>query len=66
MRTSIVKLVFSFFANAKFNDITCIVNHHYHVFHVSQPFYSVNKSCSIIFYLHMIPDYVSIVYQGTR
>jgi len=24
--------------------------------------YSVNKSCSIIFQLHMLPDYVSIVY----
>ena len=34
MHISTVKLVFSFCANAKFKDITCIVNHHYHVFHV--------------------------------
>ena len=34
MRTSTVKLVFSFCANAKFKDIACIVNHHYHVFHM--------------------------------
>jgi len=50
------KLVFSFSANAKFKDITCIVNHHYHVFHMPRRFYSV--SCSIVFQLHMIPDYV--------
>jgi len=62
----VVKLVFSFCANAKFKDIACIVNHHYHVFHVPRRFYSVNKSCSIIFQLHMIPDYVSIVYRVTR
>ena len=29
MRTSTVKLVFSFCAYAKFKDIACIVNHHY-------------------------------------
>ena len=46
--------------------IACIVNHHYHVFHVPRRFYSVNKSCSIVFSLHMIPDYVSIVYRVTR
>ena len=45
----VVKLVFSFCAKAKFKDITCIVYHHYHVFHVPRPFYSVNKSCSIVF-----------------
>ena len=56
------KLVFSFCANAKFKDIACIVNHHYHVSHVPRRFYSVNKSCPIVFQLHMIPDYVSIVY----
>ena len=44
---SSVKLVFSFCANAKFKDITCIITHHYHVFHVLRWFYSVNKSCSI-------------------
>ena len=43
MRISTVKLVISFCANAKFKDITCIVNHHYHSFHVPQRFYSVNK-----------------------
>ena len=42
-------MLFSLCANAKFKDITCIVNHQYHVFHVPQQFYSVNKSCSIIF-----------------
>ena len=62
MRTSTVKLVFSFCANAKFKVIACIVNHHYHVFLVPQQFYSVNKSCSIVYQLHMITDYVSIVY----
>ena len=56
MRISTVKLVFSFCANAKFNDIACIVAHHYHVFHVPRRFYSVNKSCSIIFQLHMITE----------
>ena len=61
-----VKLVFSFCANAKFKDITCIVNHHYHVFHVPRRFHSVNNSCSIVFQLHMNPDYVSIVYCVTR
>jgi len=30
-------------------DIANIVNHHYPVFHVPWRFYSVNKSCSIIF-----------------
>ena len=34
MGTSTVKLVCVFCANAKFKDIACIVNHHYHVFHV--------------------------------
>ena len=34
MRTSTVKLVFSFCANAKFKDIACLFNHHYHVVHV--------------------------------
>ena len=34
----VVKLVFSFCADAKFKDIACIVNHHYHVFHVLQRF----------------------------
>jgi len=29
--------------------IACIVNHHYDVFHVPWRFYSVNKSCSIVF-----------------
>ena len=48
--------------NAKFKDIACIVNHHYHVFHVSRQFYIVNNSCSIVFQLHMIPDYVRILY----
>ena len=62
MRTSTVKFVFSFCANAKFKDIACIVNHHYHVFHVPRRFYSVNKSCLTVFQLHMIPDYISIVY----
>ena len=55
-------LVFSFCANAKFKDIACIGNHHDHVFHVPWQFYSVNKSCSILFQLHMITDYISIVY----
>ena len=50
---SSVKLVFSFCANAKFKDITCIINHHYQVFQVLRRFYSVNKSCSIVFQLHM-------------
>ena len=59
-----VKLVY--FLCAKFNDIACIVNHHYHVFHLPRQFYSVNKSCWIVFQLHMIPDYVSIVYLVTR
>jgi len=59
-------LVFSFCANAKFKDIVCIINHHYHVFHVPWQFYSFNKSCSIVFQIHMIPDYVSIVYWVTR
>jgi len=40
-----------------FKDIACIVNHHYHVFHVPRRFYSVNKSCSIVFQLHVIPHY---------
>ena len=57
--------MFSFYASAKFKNIACIVNHHYQVFHVPQRFYSVNKSCSIIFQLHTIPDYVSIVYRLT-
>ena len=35
--------LFSFWANAKFKDITGIVNHHYHVFHMPQLFYSVNN-----------------------
>ena len=65
-RISTVKLVFSCCANAKFKDITCIVNHHYHVFHVPWRFYSKSKSCSIVFQLHMITDYVSIVYLVTR
>ena len=39
-RISTVKLVFSFCANAKFKEITCIVNLHYHVFDVPQRFYS--------------------------
>ena len=56
----VVKLVFSFCA--KFKDIACIVNHHYHVSHVQRQFYIVNKSCSIVCQLHMIPDYVSIIY----
>jgi len=55
MCISTVKLVFSFCANAKFKDITYIINHHYHIFHVPRRFYSVNKSCSTIFQLHMIP-----------
>ena len=38
MRISTVKLVFSFCANAKFKDITCIVNHHYYVFQVPHRF----------------------------
>jgi len=63
MRISTVKLVFSFCANAKFKDITCIVNHH---FLVPRRFYIVNKSCSIVVQLHMIPNYVSIVYRVTR
>ena len=42
-RISTVKLVFSFCANAKFKDIACIVNHHYHIFHVPRQFYSVNR-----------------------
>ena len=46
MPISTVKLVISFCANAKFKDIACIVNHHYHIFHVPQQFYIVNKSCS--------------------
>ena len=62
MRTSTAKLMFSFCANAKFKDIAWIVNHHYHIFHVPRWFYSVNKSCSTVFQLHMIIDYVSIVY----
>ena len=62
MRTSTVKLMFSFCANAKFKDIACIGNHHDHVFHVPWQFYSVNKSCSILFQLHMITDFISIVY----
>ena len=66
MRISTVKLVISFSANAKFKDIPCIVNHHYHIFHVLRRFYCVNKSCSIVFQLQMIPDYVSIVYWVTR
>ena len=66
MRTSTVKLVFSFCANAKFKDIACIVSHHYHVFHVPRWFYSVNKSCSTVFQLHMISDYINIVYRMTR
>jgi len=66
MRISTVKLVISFCAYAKFKDIACIVNHHYHVFHVPRLFYSVNKSCSIVFQLHMIPDYISIVFWVTR
>ena len=55
--------------NIKYNaHIYCIVNHHYHVFHVPwwfhsvnksfhvpRWFHSVNKSCSTIFQLHMIP-----------
>jgi len=59
---STVKLVISFCANAKFKDIACIVIHHYHVFHVPRQFYIVNNSCSIVFQLHMIPDYASILY----
>ena len=46
---SSVKLVFSFCAK----DITCIINHHYPVFHVLRRFYSVNKRCSIVSQLHM-------------
>jgi len=38
MRISTLKLVFSACANAKLKDITCFVNHHYHVFHVSRRF----------------------------
>ena len=49
---------FSFCANVKFKDITGIVNYHYHVFHAPQWFYSANKSCSIVFQLYMIPDYM--------
>jgi len=44
-------------------DIACIVNDLYHIFHVPRRFYSINKSCSIVFQLHIIPDYVSIVYR---
>ena len=55
MRISTVKLVISFCANAKFKDITCIVNHHYHICHMPRRFYSVNESWSIVFQLHMIP-----------
>ena len=29
-------------------------------------FHSGNKSCSIVFKIHMIPDYISIVYRVTR
>ena len=58
-RFEVVNLVLSFCA--KFKDIACTVNLH-HIFHVPRRFYSVNKSCSIVFQLHMIPDYVSIVY----
>ena len=61
----VVKLVFSFCTNAKFEDIAGIVNHHYHIFQVPRRFYSVNKSCSIVFQLHMITDYVNIVYRVT-
>jgi len=62
-----MKLLLSLcFLFAKFKDIACIVNHHYHVFHVMRRFYSVNKSCSIVFQLHIITDYVSIVYRVTR
>jgi len=39
-----------------------LFNHHYHVFHMPRQFYIVNNISSIIFQLHMIPDYVSIVY----
>jgi len=46
--------------------IACIVNHHFHVFHVARRFYSVNKCCSSVFQLHMITDYVRIVYRVTR
>ena len=57
MRISTVKLVLSFWANAKLKDITCIVNHH---FHLPRRFYSVNKGYSIVFQLHMINNFVSI------
>ena len=46
----IVKLLFSFCANAKYRDIACIVEHHYHVFHVPRRFYSVNKSLILFNY----------------
>ena len=65
MRISTVKLVFSFCANAKFKDIACIVNHYHHIFLVPWRFYSTNKSCSIVFQLHLITDYVSIAYWVT-
>jgi len=43
-----------------------VSSHIYNVFHVLRRFYSVNKNCSIVFQLHMITDYVSIVYRVTR
>ena len=41
--SQVVKLMFSFCDNAKFKDIACIVNHHYHLFHVPRRFYSVKQ-----------------------
>ena len=51
-------IMFSFCANAKFKDIACIFNHHYHVFHVLLNLLSITHD----------PDYVtvSIVYRVTR
>jgi len=60
------KALFSFCANARLKDIVVIVNHHYHIFHVPRQFYSVNKSYSIVFQLHMLPGYVRNVYRVTR
>jgi len=37
-----------------------------HVYCNDNGFFSVNKSCSIVFQLYMIPDYVSIVYRWHR
>ena len=57
----VVKLLFSYCANAKFKDIACIVNHHYHVFHVPMAVLFCKQKLLNRLYLHMIPDYVSVV-----